>query len=65
MFYTTFYEENAMNITILQLRAPSETMVDLQRGFSRHAGKKAKNTRNYFLHYFNNEGAVQWQNKFV
>ncbi|XP_050310828.1 putative nuclease HARBI1 [Anthonomus grandis grandis] len=51
--------------TQLGLRPGPNTLTDLQKSFSRHASENAKDVRESFMRYFNNEGAIQWQNKFI
>lgn len=51
--------------TQLGLRPEPNTLTNIQKGFSRHAANNAKCVRESFMRYFNNDGAVQWQNKFI
>jgi hypothetical protein len=47
------------------LRTGNGNMADLDQGQIRNTTDKAKMTRDQFLHYFNNEGSVPWQNNFL
>lgn len=47
------------------LRTDALNLVDIQRGHYRSISRDAKQTRDQFLHYFNNEGSVPWQNSMV
>ncbi|KAJ8942460.1 hypothetical protein NQ318_002674 [Aromia moschata] len=40
----------------------SNNLLNLQHGHNRSVSNDAKLARNAFLRYFNNEGAVEWQN---
>lgn len=60
-FYSEEYETgNTEN----GLTSEQET-INLQRGHNRHASEAAKRVRNLYMTYFNNEGSVPWQQKFV
>lgn len=49
----------------LGLRSEPHTLLDLQRGPSRHASLDANKGRDLFTNYFIHEGAVPWQQNFV
>lgn len=59
--------ENTENNLLTQgLRTSSEDMIGLERTTSsRNSKQLAKDIRIQFMDYFNNEGAVSWQNKVV
>lgn len=47
------------------LRTDASNLIDIQRGHYRSISRDAKQTRDQFLYYFNNEGSVPWQNSMV
>lgn len=47
------------------LTSDDSTFVELQRSYNRHAADEAKTVRNKYMNYFNNEGAVGWQESFL
>lgn len=50
-------------MTILEVYIDKEGLIltNLQRGHNRHAGEEAKEVRELFLKYSNEEGCVAWQ----
>lgn len=42
-----------------------ENMMNLQRGYNRHASEEAKRIRDLYMSYFNTDGLVSWQEKFI
>lgn len=48
-----------------ELGLRSDSLVDLQRCHARNASEDAKSVRVSFMEYFNNEGAVPWQNNMI
>jgi len=43
----------------------TDTLTPLQRGHNRHAGGEGRVVREKFLHYFNEEGKIPWQNRII
>lgn len=58
------YRENITD-GIIELGIQSNHMINLQQGHSRRSNNEAKNVRQLFVNYFNNEGAVEWQQRMV
>ncbi|XP_060860280.1 uncharacterized protein LOC132937465 [Metopolophium dirhodum] len=56
------YNDNSGNINIDK---EGLILTNLQRGHNRHAGEEAKEVREIFLKYFNEEGCVAWQHNRV
>lgn len=42
-----------------------ETLINLQHGNNRNSTELAKDIRNIYCQYFNNEGKIPWQDKFI
>lgn len=60
------YNENTTQGEInCGISADSQSLLQLQLGQNRNVHKSAKEIRDSFLHYFNNEGAVAWQDNMV
>lgn len=57
-YISTSAQENAYNIDDANC---TESLTSLQRGHNRRANQEAKEVRNAFLEYFNEEGKVPWQ----
>lgn len=53
---------NSENLNIIE---GEHILTNLQRGHNRHAGEEAKEVRETFLKYFNEEGQVIWQHQRV
>ncbi|KAJ8931177.1 hypothetical protein NQ314_015952 [Rhamnusium bicolor] len=51
--------------TQVGVRPGENTFLKLKRGYSPQSSEVAKNVRNTYMHYFNNEGSVSWQEKFI
>lgn len=47
------------------LRMNPNVVSGLQNGYNRHFGREANASRNIYLHYFNTEGQVKWQNNMI
>lgn len=47
------------------LRTDPSVTHDLQYRPTRNAGEEARNVCQAFMHYFNNEGQVYWQDKMI
>ncbi|CAH1993146.1 unnamed protein product [Acanthoscelides obtectus] len=58
------YKENIDDGTI-ELGIQSTHVNDLQRGHNRRPTNEAKKIRELFMNYFNNEGALEWQQRMV
>lgn len=46
-------------------RNENHNLIELQSGQSRNAPLTAKEIRDQFYHYFNNSGAVHWQDNMI
>lgn len=58
-------DDNVLGTLTVGLRSDQNNLLDLQRGQNRQSSIEAKNVRQDFEEYFNNEGKVPWQNKMV
>jgi len=58
-------EDNELGTLTVGLRSDQNNLLDLQRGQNRQSSTEAKNVRQDFEEYFNNEGTVPWQNRMV
>ncbi|KAJ8970514.1 hypothetical protein NQ314_001190 [Rhamnusium bicolor] len=51
--------------TVMGLRPGEHSLLNLERGQNRRAAQMAKNVRDTYMNYFNNEGSVPWQEQFI
>jgi len=58
-------EDNELGTLTVGLRSDQNNLLDLQRGQNRQSSTEAKNVRQDFEEYFNNEGTVPWKNRMV
>lgn len=59
-------QENLMDGTMqLGLRANPNLLAGLQRSYGRNFSNEANHVRKSFMHYFNEEGAVAWQERMI
>ncbi|CAI6373664.1 unnamed protein product [Macrosiphum euphorbiae] len=58
-------EDNELGTLTAGLRSDQNNLLDLQRGQNRRSSTEAKNVRQDFEEYFNNEVKVPWQNRIV
>lgn len=57
------YEDTIEGTLSLGLRTDDTNLTDIEKGHYRNISIDAKQTREEFLQYFNNEGTVPWQNR--
>jgi len=55
-------EDNELGTLTVGLRSDQNNLLDLQREQNRQSSTEAKNVRQDFEEYFNNEGKVPWKN---